>query len=82
MTSPCEVVDNSDRPLSCQCTVNKGPFVGTDGSCDDGDKKTVMSTIERFTWNFEKNQFSFPWPGYEYVKGACAPVESDSLPTE
>ncbi len=85
MTSPCNVMadpDDPNRPLSCLCTVNVGPFVGTNGSCDDGDNDTVMSTIERLTWDFENNQFSFPWPGYEYVKGACAPVGSDSLPTE
>lgn len=80
MTSPCTVMDppaDPNRPLSCQCTVNGGPFVGTNSTCDDNDPNTVMSTIERFTWDFKNNQFSFPWPGYEYVKGACAPVGSD-----
>jgi hypothetical protein len=81
MTSPCTVMeDPSDpnRPLSCQCTVNDGGFVGTNGTCDDGDQDTVMSTIPRLTWDFDNNEFSFSMPGYHaYVKGACAPVESD-----
>lgn len=60
MTSPCEVVDDSDRPLSCRCTVNVDPFVGTNGSCDDENPETVMFTIERFTLDFKNNGFPFP----------------------
>lgn len=80
MTSPCTEIQGGkahhDRPLSCQCTVNNGPFVGTDGRCKTK-KGTVMSTIPKDSWDFKKGTFAFPMPGYEYVKGACAPLKSD-----
>jgi hypothetical protein len=80
MTSLCtEIQDpkNPQRPLSCQCTVNYGPFVGTHGRCRTK-KGTVMSTIPEGAWNFKRGTFSFPMPGDEYVKEACAPLKSDS----
>lgn len=81
MTSPCVVsADPTDpnRPLSCQCTLNNGPYVGTNGTCSRKNSNIVMSTIERFIWNFNDNEFAIAVPGYsEYVKSACAPIQSD-----
>lgn len=79
MTSPCQEKPDPkdpDRPLSCQCTVNYGPFIGTNGQCKTK-KGTVMSTIPRASWDFNNGTFIFPMPGYEYVKGACEPIGSD-----
>ena len=78
MSAPCTVDDNPadpERPLSCQCSIQEGPFIGTQGSCDEGH---VMSTEPLGNWNFQKNTFRVPFPGYEYVKGACASLNSDN----
>jgi hypothetical protein len=70
---------NPDKPLSCQCRVEKTPFVGTNGSCT-GDNGGIMSSMELGVWDFQNNTYRFPVPGYEYVQGACAPLKSDPLP--
>ena len=65
-----------DRPLTCQCRVEDTPFVGVNGTCT-GDDGGIMSSFASWAWDFENNTYPFPMPGYEYVRGACAPVESD-----
>jgi hypothetical protein len=78
MSAPCTSIDNPsdpERPLSCQCRVMEGPFIGTQGSCDEGN---VMSTEPLGNWDFHKNTFRVPMPGYQFVKGACAELESDN----
>jgi len=68
-----------NRPLSCQCrVVENESFVGMNGSCT-GDKGGIMSSMPLWAWDFQNNTYPFPMPGYEYVQGACAPVESDPL---
>lgn len=69
-----------NRPLSCQCRVvaDNTPFVGMNGSCT-GDNGGIMSSMPLWAWDFQNNTYPFPMPGYEYVQGACAPVESDPL---
>jgi hypothetical protein len=77
MAAPCTMMKNPedpDRPLSCQCRVQNSAFIGTQGSGDPG---KVMSTIPKAAWNFKKNMYTVPFPGYEYVKGACAPLQSE-----
>ena len=69
---------NPDKPLSCQCRVEKTPFVGTNGSCT-GDNGGIMSSMELKAWDFQNNTYRIPVPGYEYVQGACAPLKSDPL---
>lgn len=67
------------RPLSCQCrVVADTPFVGMNGSCT-GVNGGIMSSMVLSAWDFQNNTYPFPMPGYEYVQGACAPVESDPL---
>jgi len=79
MTSPCtENHSGTDRPLTCQCTVHDGGFIGTNGGCATAQDE-VMSTIPRETWSFENNQFTLDMNGYEFVKGACADIGSDSI---
>jgi hypothetical protein len=78
MSAPCTVIDNPldpERPLSCQCRIMEGEFIGTQGSCDEGH---VVSSEPLSNWDFDKNTFRVPYPGYEYVKGACAPLKSDN----
>lgn len=78
MSAPCTFIDNPsdpERPLSCQCRVMEGAFIGTQGSCDEGN---VMSTEPLGNWDFHKNTFRLPYPGYQFVKGACAELESDN----
>ena len=70
---------NPDKPLSCQCRVEKTPFVGTNGSCT-GDNGGIMSSMDLGAWDFQNNTYRIPVPGYEYVQGACAPSKSDPLP--
>jgi hypothetical protein len=82
MTSLCtKIQDPKDpnRPLSCQCQVNTGNFVGTEGSCQT-QQGTVMSTIPLASWDFRNGTFSFSVPGDEYVKESCLPVSSDREP--
>ena len=77
--APCTENDNpldADRPLSCQCRVESEPFVGINGTCT-GDGGGIMSSFASWAWDFQNNTYPFPMPGYEYVRGACAPVESD-----
>lgn len=66
------------RPLTCQCRVEDTPFVGVNGSCT-GDDGGIMSSFASWAWDFENHTYPFPMPGYEYVRGACAPVESDPV---
>jgi hypothetical protein len=51
-------------------------FVGTEGRCKTK-KGKVMSTINQELWDFDNRKFTLPMPGYEYVEGACAPLQSD-----
>lgn len=80
--APCTEMQNPsdpDRPLSCQCRVVADmPFVGTNGSCT-GNNGGIMSSMPLSGWDFQKNTYTFPMPGYEYVQGACAPFKSDPL---
>ncbi len=80
--APCtenENPSNPDKPLSCQCRVESTPFVGMNESCT-GDNGGIMSSFPLWAWDFQKNTYPFPMPGYEYVQGACAPLKSDPLP--
>lgn len=70
---------NPEKPSSCQCRVQTTPFVGTNGSCT-GDDGGIMSSFPLWAWDFERNTYSVPVPGYEYVQGACAPLKSDPPP--
>jgi hypothetical protein len=70
---------NPDKPLSCQCRVEKTSFVGTNGSCT-GDNGGIISSMPLSGWDFQNNTYTFPMPGYEYVHGACAPLKSDPYP--
>jgi hypothetical protein len=80
--APCTENQNPfdpNRPLSCQCrVVENTPFVGMNGSCT-GDNGGIMSSMPLWAWDFQNNTYPFPMPGYEYVQGACAPLESDPL---
>jgi hypothetical protein len=71
---------NPDKPLKCQCRVESGPFVGL-GSCT-GANGGIMSSFPLEMWDFERNTYPFPMPGYQYVEGACAQLRSDPLPTK
>ncbi len=78
MTSPCWENSDPDRPLTCACTINHGPFVGTNGTCvAAGGERNMMSTIPLHSWNFRLQTFNFDMPGYGYVKGACSAIHSD-----
>lgn len=80
--APCTEIQNPydpDRPLRCQCRVEETAFVGMNGSCT-GDNGGIMSSMPLWTWNFRNNRYTFPMPGYDYVKGACAPLQSDPSP--
>jgi hypothetical protein len=77
--APCTEKENPAdpaRPLSCQCRVETTPFAGLNESCR-GDNGGIMSAMALWAWDFENNTYPFPMPGYEYVQGACAPLESD-----
>lgn len=79
--APCTENPNPsdpDKPLSCQCRVEKTPFVGPDNRCV-GDNGGIMSSFPLESWDFKNSTYPFPMPGYEYVQGACAPLKSDSL---
>ena len=80
--APCRENHNPfdpDRPLTCQCRVEDTPFVGLNGTCT-GDNGGIMSSFPTWAWDFQNNTYPFPMPGYEYVRGACAPVGSDPDP--
>ncbi len=70
---------NPDKPLSCQCRVERTPFVGVNGSCT-GDNGGIISSMAISGWDFKHNTYRFPMPGYEYVGPACAPLKSDPIP--
>jgi hypothetical protein len=77
--APCTEVENPtdpDRPLSCQCRVMEGPFIGVEGTCT-GKSEGLISSVDLQYWDFELNRFSVPAPGYDYVQGACDPLNSD-----
>jgi hypothetical protein len=77
--APCtETEDPSDpdKPLTCRCRVEEGPFVGVNGSCT-GDNGGIMSSSPMKTWDFQTNTYRIPVPGLDYVEGACAPLTSD-----
>lgn len=79
--APCtENANPSDpsKPLSCQCRVEKTPFLGPGGRCT-GDNGGIMSSMPLSGWDFENDTYTFAMPGYEYVKGACAPLSSDPV---
>lgn len=79
--APCTKIQNPsnpDRPLTCQCGIEKTSFVGTNGSCT-GDNGGIMSSMPLWVWDFRNNTYRISMPGYEYVQGACAPLESDLL---
>ena len=76
--APCiEKQNPSDpnKPLSCQCRVEKDPFASF-GSCT-GINGGIMSSMPLWAWDFQKNDYSFPMPGYEFVKSACELLKSD-----
>ena len=78
--APCvENLNPSDpnKPLSCRCRVDHIPFVAF-GSCT-GVNGGIMSSMPLWAWDFEKNDYTFPMPGYEFVKGACELLKSDSV---
>ena len=79
--APCTENGNPldpNRPLTCQCRVEDGPFLGTNGSCT-GDNGGIMSSSPLWTWDFANNTYRIPIPGLEFVQGACAPLKSDPL---
>lgn len=81
--APCtetENPSNPDKPLTCKCQVVANiPFVGTNGTCT-GDNGGIMSSMPAQGWDFLRNTYTFYMPGYEYVRGACAPLGSDLFP--
>jgi len=80
--APCTENQNPsypNRPLSCQCRVEDTPFVGMNDSCTS-DNGGIISSMPLSGWDFQNNTYTFPMPGYEYVRGACAPLESDPWP--
>lgn len=73
--APCTENPNPsdpNRPLICQCRVETGPFVGL-GGCT-GENGGIVSSFPMSDWDFEKNTYRIPLPGYEFVRGACEPV--------
>jgi hypothetical protein len=63
-------------PLSCRCLVEDTPFVGPGGRCT-GDDGGILSSFPVSAWDFEHETYTFPMPGYDFVRGACAPLTSD-----
>ena len=79
--APCTENSNPtdpEKPLSCQCRVEKTPFVGPGGRCV-GDNGGIMSSFSLEAWDFKNNTYPFPMPGYEYVQGACSALKSDPV---
>jgi hypothetical protein len=83
--APCTEIDepsHPERPLRCECrVVENEPFVGTNGSCT-GDDGGILSSMPLWAWDFENHTYTFPMPGYEYVRGACAPLQSEPPPAD
>lgn len=82
--APCTENQNPydpERPLTCQCRVMEGAFVGINGSCT-GTNGGIMSSSPLETWDFQVNTYRIPVPGLDYVQGACAPLQSDPLPQQ
>lgn len=80
--APCtesEQPSDPNKPLSCQCRVQEGAFIGMNGTCT-GENGGIMSSSPLWAWDFKNNTFSVPVPGMEYVKGACAELKSDPIP--
>lgn len=79
--APCTETSNPadpDRPLSCQCRIREGAFVGTKDSCT-GENGGIISAMPLSVWDFDNQTFTTPVPGYEYVQGACGALTSDPL---
>ena len=77
--APCTEIEkpsDSNRPLRCQCRIEETPFVGINDSCA-GEDGGIISSFPMDAWDFQKNTYRFPIPGYEYVQGACASLNSD-----
>lgn len=70
-----------ERPLTCQCRIQDGPFVGINGGCT-GDLGGIMSSSPLWTWDFQANTYVIPVPGLDFVQSACAPLESDPFQEE
>jgi len=80
--APCTEIENPadpDRPLTCQCRVEEGPFVGGADSCT-GEDGGIISAMALEYWDFEKSDYTVPIPGYDYVRGACDSLQSDPWP--
>ena len=80
--APCTETQNPpdpDRPLRCQCRIEEGAFVGTKNSCT-GENGGIISAMPLWVWDFENDTWQVPVPGYDYVKGACDTLHSDSFP--
>lgn len=81
--APCTESRNPpdpERPLSCQCRLENGPFLGANGRCT-GDNGGIMSSSPLSAWDFQNNTYRIPLPGLDYVQGACAPLKSDPFPS-
>jgi len=80
--APCtELIDppDPDRPLRCQCPIRDDPFVGTRDSCT-GENGGIISAMPIWAWDFDRNTWPFPMPGFDHVKAACDPLRSDAFP--
>lgn len=77
--APCVESSNPtdpDRPLTCQCRIKEGPFIGTKNSCT-GENGGIISAMSLDVWDFENETFTSPVPGFDHVRAACAPLRSD-----
>jgi hypothetical protein len=77
--APCVETSSAtdpERPLSCQCRVKDGPFIGTKDSCT-GENGGIISAMPLEVWDFENATFTSPVPGFDHVRAACAPLRSD-----
>lgn len=80
--APCTETQNPsdpNKPLSCQCRVQEGAFIGMNGTCK-GENGGIISSSPLWAWDFKNNTFSVPVPGMEYVGSACAELKSDPIP--
>jgi hypothetical protein len=77
--APCTENPNPsdpERPLTCRCPVQDSAFVGPKGSCT-GQNGGIISSFPMSSWDFQNKTYTFPMPGYEWVRGACAALKSD-----